>query len=95
MDYSTRRGKVKGSENRDNNKKFSLLCKSSGLIPLLSNPGIGGYSIMVFVGKGAAPLVRQIGGGRWLEDFFPIFLGLMGCVLQVGALWWSHHVTGL
>jgi hypothetical protein len=55
--------------------------------------------ILGFVGKGAAPLVRQLGvemaGGFFLFFFFPTFLGLMGGLLQVGALRWCHLVTGL
>jgi hypothetical protein len=52
--------------------------------------------ILGFVGKGAAPLVRQLGvetaGGFF---FFSAVLGLMGPLLQVGALMGSHQVTGL
>jgi hypothetical protein len=43
-----------------NNKKFSLLGKSSGLIPLASIL-ILVLGILGFVEKGAAPLVRQLG----------------------------------
>jgi hypothetical protein len=48
------------------------------------------------VEKGAVFLVRQfreeIAGGVFI---FSAFLGLMGHPLQVGALKWSHQVTGL
>jgi hypothetical protein len=53
-------------------------------------------SIPCFVRKGAASLVGQVGvkmaGGVLI---FSTFLGFMGHPLQVGALKWSHQVTGL
>jgi hypothetical protein len=48
--------------------------------------------------KGATPLVGKLGvelaRGFFLFSF-STFLGLMGHPLQVGALKWSHQVTGL
>jgi hypothetical protein len=46
----------------NNNKKFSLLGKSSRLNPLVPNPGIGTWYSR-FCGKSAVPLVRQFWGG--------------------------------
>jgi hypothetical protein len=74
---------------------FILLGKSSGLIPLASNLGIGiWYSGLC--GGWCCPSCWT----AWREedswrDFFPTFLGLMGCPLQAGALKWFHQVTGL
>jgi hypothetical protein len=52
--------------------------------------------ILGFVGKGAVPLVGQlVGGGGWTVFFLHAFLGLLGYLLQVGALKWSHMVTSL
>jgi hypothetical protein len=73
MDWSTRKERgnrdkkivmVKvnniGKNRYSNNKKFSLLGKSPGLISLASNPSVGtGYS--GFVGKGAALLLDSLG----------------------------------
>jgi hypothetical protein len=54
--------------------------------------------ILGFVWKCAAPLVRKLGVDK-LEvfSFFspPIFLVIMGHLLQAGALKWSYQVTGL
>jgi hypothetical protein len=41
-------------KNRYSNKKFSLLGKSSGLIPLVSNPGIGAWCAGL-CGEGCCP----------------------------------------
>jgi hypothetical protein len=53
--------------------------------------------ILGFVGNGVAPLVGELGVQMdgWIFLFFPNFLGLMGHPLQVGALKWTHQVTGL
>jgi hypothetical protein len=51
--------------------------------------------ILGYVGKGAAPLVRQL-GGEMVEGFFSsAFLGLMGHLLQAGTLRWSQQMAGL
>jgi hypothetical protein len=74
-----------------NNKKFSLLDKSSGLIPLVSNPGIGAWYSGLCVGRVLFLLLD-----RWKDFFFfSTILGVMGCPLQAGALKWSHQVTSL
>jgi hypothetical protein len=70
-----------------NNKMFSLLGKSSGLIPLVSNS----FGVLDFVGKGCC-LSCQMARGFF---FFSTFFGLIGYLLQVGALKWSHEVTSL
>jgi hypothetical protein len=52
-------------------------------------------AILSFVGKGPALLVGlgvSVYGWRF---YFPTFLGLMGCLLEEGALKWPHQVTGL
>jgi hypothetical protein len=49
--------KKKKKKNRYNNKNFSLVSNSSGLIPLVSNPGIGTWYFGL-CGEGADPLVR-------------------------------------
>jgi hypothetical protein len=53
--------------------------------------------ILGFVEKSTAPLVRELvvetPGG--LFSFFPTILGLIGHPLQMGALKFSHHLTGL
>jgi hypothetical protein len=53
----------------NNNKKFSMLSKSSGLISLASNPGISArYSGPC--GEGCCFLVGQPGGETAGENFF-------------------------
>jgi hypothetical protein len=75
----------KTTKNRyNNNKKFSLLSKSPGLTPLVSN-------LVLVLGYWALwgtvlPLLLDSLRGRCLEDFFSAFLGFMGHLLQVGAL---------
>jgi hypothetical protein len=54
--------------------------------------------ILSFVGKSAAPLVRQHGvkmAGGFFLFFFPTFFDLVLCMLQMGALMWSYLVTCL
>jgi hypothetical protein len=108
--YKKRR-KCEGGKNRDkkivmekliikknrynNNKKFSLLTKSSEVTPWCPVL-VFALGILCFVLKSAASLVGQLGGetvGGYF--FFPAFLDLMGCLLQVGALNRSHQVTDL
>jgi hypothetical protein len=81
------------NKNRDSNKKkFSMLCKISRFIPLVSNPGFGArYSGLLE--KGDAPLIRQFGvekAGGFFFFFFFFFLDhypwSIGCHLQAGAL---------
>jgi hypothetical protein len=72
-----------------NNKKFSLLNESSGLIPLASNPGIGAWYSRI-CGEGSAPLVRHLGvemAGRFFL-FFSFFCFPWSYVpsLQAGVL---------
>jgi hypothetical protein len=68
-----------------------VLGKSSGVIPLVFSPGIGAcYS--GFWGEGCCPLLSD---SSFFLFFFSTFLGLMGHLLQVGALIWSNQVTGL
>jgi hypothetical protein len=47
--------------------------------------------------KCAALLFGQLAGELTGGFFFfpPAFLGLMGCLLQAGALKWSHQMFGL
>jgi hypothetical protein len=49
-------------KNTYNNKMFSLFGKSSGHIPLASKSGIDTY-ILGFLGKDAASLFGELGGG--------------------------------
>jgi hypothetical protein len=59
-------------KNRYSNKKFSLLGKSSGLIPLVSNPGIGAwYSGLCWGGCCPFLLDRLVWEDGW--SFFPCF----------------------
>jgi hypothetical protein len=60
---------------------YRLLGKISGLFALASSPDICG-GILGYVGKGAAPLVRQLGR----RCLFSAFLGLLICPLQVEVL---------
>jgi hypothetical protein len=48
--------------------------------------------ILGYVGKGVAP---QLGWEMTEGILFPTFLGLMGHLLKVGALKWSHQTSGL
>jgi hypothetical protein len=52
------------------NKKFSLFCKSSGLILLLSNPGIGTWYFGL-CGEGYSPFRKTAWGGDgwWVFSF--------------------------
>jgi hypothetical protein len=53
--------------------------------------------ILGFVEKGTAPFVRQLGvemAGGFFLFFFSDFFGFVSYLLQVGALMWSHQVTG-
>jgi hypothetical protein len=62
-----------------NYKKFSLLRKSSGVIPLASNPGIGAW-YSELCGEGCCPSCQTVWGGdgwRVFSFFFsllPLFL---------------------
>jgi hypothetical protein len=54
--------------------------------------------ILGFCGEGCClPLFSDSLWDRWLQSFgfFPTFLGLMGHLLEVGALKGSHQMTGL
>jgi hypothetical protein len=75
---------IKKKNRYSNNKKFSLLGKSSGLIPLVSNPGIGAWYSGI-CGEGCCPSCQL--GVETAGGFPPpTFLDLMGHLLQVGAL---------
>jgi hypothetical protein len=76
-------------------KEFSLLGKSSGLIPLASSPGIGPLCSGL-CGEECCPLARQL-GVEMAGGFFSFFClpWPMGHPLQVGVLKWSHQVTVL
>jgi hypothetical protein len=69
---------IKGNKNtRYNNEKFSLLSKSSGLIPLASNLVLA-LAILGFMGKHPAPLAGQLGleMAGWIFSFFFPLLSL-------------------
>jgi hypothetical protein len=82
----------------NNNKKFSLLGKSSGLSPLASNPDIGTW-YSGLCGEGCCPSCKKAWWGDTAEEvflfLFSTFLDFLGHPLQVGALKWSHQMTGL
>jgi hypothetical protein len=69
-------------------KVQSSLSKCPGLICLASNPGIGAW-YSVLCGERCCPSCQTAGveTARGFYSFFPlIFLGVMGCLLQAGAL---------
>jgi hypothetical protein len=78
-----------------NNKKFSLLGKSFGVISLASNTGISAW-YSELCGEGCWPSF-QTAWSRQLKGFFFFFtiFGLRGHLLQVRPLKWFHQVTGL
>jgi hypothetical protein len=91
---------------KNNNKKHSQFGKSSVLIPLAFNPGIGAYDWRFFdapaysqvwysrlCGQGCCPLVGQLGGKLGEGFFFLLSLDLLD-LLQVGALKWFHQMAG-
>jgi hypothetical protein len=85
---NTNNKKFKKKNRYSNNKKFSLLGKSSGLIPLVSNPGIGAwYSGLCRVG--CFPSCQTAWGGEGC------FFGLMVHLLQAEAPKCSQQMTGL
>jgi hypothetical protein len=51
--------------------------------------------ILDCVGKGATPIIRQLGGESAGGFISPIFLGPMSYLLKAGALMWSHQRAGL
>jgi hypothetical protein len=73
----------KNKKQVSDNKKFSVIGKSSGVIPLASNPGIGTWYSWL-CGEGCCPSCRIAwGGDGWRVFFFlfPAILGLMGHLL--------------
>jgi hypothetical protein len=76
----------KKKKNRYNeNKKFSLLGKSSGLIPLVSNLAIGAWSSGL-CGEGCCPFCQTAWGrDNWRFFFFISFFFLLSFVL------WAIH----
>jgi hypothetical protein len=86
--------KKKKKANRYHNK--SLVCSVNVLDLSLWCPILAlVLSVLGFVGKGASPLVRKLGVGESWRIFFSAFLGLMGHLLQLGALKLSHQMSGL
>jgi hypothetical protein len=83
----------KNKNRYSNNKKFSLLGKSSGFISLVSNPSIGAWYSRLCGDRCCPSCWTAWGGDNWrvFLFFFSTFFGLMGCPLQAGALKWSHQ----
>jgi hypothetical protein len=85
---------IQGKKPSTTTTKFSLLGKSSGLIPLVYNPGIGTWYSGLW-GEGCCPSSQTACGGDNWRVFFLLSLVLWGHPLQAGALKWSYQMTGL